>query len=185
MDTNRFPVENVSWDDATAFCEELNRKHLSQVPEGLRQAGYRFGLPTEAQWEYACRAGTETPYYFGKELNGKQANCDGAFPYGTQDKGPHLGRTCPVGSYEKNAFGLYDLHGNVYQWCEDYYDPKFYITSPLKDPFNGQKSAEDRRVLRGGSWNNNAWRCRAAFRNSYDPAGHVYRYGFRVAFRLD
>jgi formylglycine-generating enzyme required for sulfatase activity len=88
MDTTRFPVETVPWDDAVAFCEELNRKHLSQVSEALRRAGYKFGLPTEAQWEYACRAGTETPFSFGRELNGKQANCDGNDPYGTAEKGP-------------------------------------------------------------------------------------------------
>jgi formylglycine-generating enzyme required for sulfatase activity len=184
MDTNRFPVENVSWDDATAFCEELNRKHLSQVP-ALRQVGYKFGLPTEAQWEYACCAGTETPYSFGKELNGKQANCDGTYPYGTAVKGPYLERTCPVGSYEKNAFGLYDMHGNVYQWCADYYDPKFYNKNYIKDPFNNKKSTEERRVLRGGSWHYGAWHCRAAFRFSTDRASRGNYSGFRVALRLD
>jgi formylglycine-generating enzyme required for sulfatase activity len=185
MDTNRFPVETVSWNDATAFCEELNQKHLSKVPEALRRAGYKFGLPTEAQWEYACRAGTETPFYFGKVLNGKQANCDGNYPYGTTEKGPYLGRTCRVGSYDANAFGLYDMHGNVNQWCADWYDPKFYSTSPNKDPFNGQKGAEERRVVRGGSWSGDGGDCRAACRGRGDPADRDQYCGFRVAFRLD
>jgi formylglycine-generating enzyme required for sulfatase activity len=185
MDTRQFPVENVSWEDATAYCEELNQKHLTQVPEGLRWAGYRFRLPTEAQWEYACRAGTETPFSFGKELTGKQANCDGTVPYGTQEKGPYLQRTCRVGSYGANAFGLYDMHGNVWQWCADYYDPNYYTQSPNKDPFNGQKTPDEGRVLRGGSWINFAGHCRAACRHQYDPASRNLILGFRVAFRLD
>jgi formylglycine-generating enzyme required for sulfatase activity len=184
-DTTRFPVENVSWNDATAFCEELNRKHLSQVPEGLRQAGYRFRLPTEAQWEYACRAGTQTPFSFGKELNGKQANCDGTHPYGTPDKGPYLKRTCPVGFYDANAFGLFDMHGNVWQWCADYYDPNFDNISPIKDPFNDKKGAEGARVIRGGAWGRSAGLCRAAFRGWRDPVIRDYLDGFRVALRLD
>jgi formylglycine-generating enzyme required for sulfatase activity len=186
LDTSRFPVENLSWDDATAFCEELNRKHLGQVPEALRRAGYKFGLPTEAQWEYACRAGTQTPFHFGEELNGEQANCDGNYPYGTAAKGPYLERTCRVGSYEANAFGLYDMQGNVWQWCADYYDPKFYNTRPVEDPLNNKKGAEDRRVLRGGSWIDRARRCRAACRfRWYHPADRNNIIGFRVAFRLD
>jgi formylglycine-generating enzyme required for sulfatase activity len=185
METTRFPVENVSWDNASAFCEELNRKHLNQLPEALRQAGYKFRLPTEAQWEYACRAGTETPFHFGKELNGKQANCLGNYPYGTTVKGTYLQRTCRVGSYDANAFGLYDMYGNVYQWCEDYYDPKFYSSGALKDPFNSQKGAETLRVLRGGSWFGGAWYCRAACRTWHAPSIRLYLVGFRVALRLD
>jgi formylglycine-generating enzyme required for sulfatase activity/serine/threonine protein kinase len=201
MDTSRFPVENVSWDEATAFCDELNRKHLDQLPEVLRQAGYTFRLPTEAQWEYACRAGTETPFHFGKELNGTQANCDGNHPYGTPVQGPFLGRTCPVGSepYQPNAFGLYDMHANVWQWCADYYDPKYYGNSPLKDPFNspkgepespkgpfnGQKAEAKRHVVRGGSSFNRARYCRAAYRRWYAPGDRISLVGFRVALRLD
>jgi formylglycine-generating enzyme required for sulfatase activity len=184
MDTRRFPAEWVSWEDATAFCEELNRKHLSQLPE-LRRAGYKFRLPTEAQWEYACRAGTETPFHFGKDLNGTQANCKGTEPYGTAVKGPYLERTCQVGSYDANFWGLYDMHGNVWQWCADYYDPNFYRTGPLKDPFNGQRAAEDCRILRGGSWDMEAGLCRAAYRGRGTPGDHQHRFGFRVALCLD
>src|SRR5262249_44619049 len=135
--------------------------------------------------EYACRAGTQTPFHFGKELNGKQANCLGNSPYGTDVKGPVLGRTCRVGSYEANAFGLYDMHGNVWQWCADYYDPKFYNNGLMKDPFNGQKGGEGRRVLRGGALDSGAKSCRAAFRHWYDPAFRHGSIGFRVALRLD
>jgi formylglycine-generating enzyme required for sulfatase activity len=185
MATNRFPVDQVSWDDAAAFCEELNRTHLTRVPEALRRAGYRFGLPTEAQWEYACRAGTKTPFHFGNELNGTQANCDGNHPYGTTVQGPYLQRTCRVGSYAANGFGLYDMHGNVWQWCADYYDPKYYHTSPGNDPFNSKKDADAHRVVRGGSFGINASACRAAYRGWGLPAERNCNSGFRVAIRLD
>jgi formylglycine-generating enzyme required for sulfatase activity/serine/threonine protein kinase len=175
MDTNRFPAEMVSWNDATAVCERLNRDHLSGLPEALRKAGYRFRLPTEVQWEYACRAGTTTPFHFGKELNGTQANCDGNLPYGTQKFGKFLDRTVAVGSYPPNSWGLYDMHGNVREWCEDSNDPDRYIS----------KLAADRRALRGGSFNLNAWACRAAHR---DRSGRETRHsfnGFRVSLRRD
>jgi formylglycine-generating enzyme required for sulfatase activity len=177
MDTSRFPVENVSWDDATAFCEELNRKHLSQAPEALRQAGYKFRLPTEAQWEYACRAGTGTAYYFGDDA----AKLSDYAWYEDNSSG----RTHEVGTRQRNGFGLYDMHGNVWQWCEDYYDPNYYSSSPIKDPFSGQKGAEALRVLRGGSWVCSAGGCRAASRGLVGPAVRYHNYGFRVAFRLD
>jgi formylglycine-generating enzyme required for sulfatase activity len=185
LDTSQFPVESVSWDDAVGFCEELNRKHWTQVPEALRLAGYRFRLPTEAQWEYACRAGTETPFHFGKELNGKQANCNGNYPYVTAEKGPYLGRTCRVGSYGANGSGLYDMHGNVWQWCADCYDPKYGSwLSPKKDPFNRKQDAMAPHVLRGGSWGYSAGECRAAYRFWFgtDRSANV---GFRVALCLD
>jgi uncharacterized protein (TIGR02996 family) len=170
-----YPVENVSWEDGRAFCERLS----------AREPGRRYDLPTEAQWEHACRAGTETPFHFGNELNGTQANCRGNFPYGTELKGPRLGQTCRVGCYHANAFGLYDMHGNVWEWCADYYDPTFYNTSPSRNPFQGQKGAEERRVLRGGSWGGSAGNCRAAFRHWRDPADRNDFVGFRVALRLD
>jgi formylglycine-generating enzyme required for sulfatase activity len=182
MDTSRFPVEQVSWDDAKTFCEKLMDKHGGQMPAVLRKQKYRFALPTEAQWEYACRAGTSTPFYFGSELNGKQANCDGNFPYGTRDTGPSKRRTTKVGEYGENKFGLCDMHGNVYQWCQDYYGP---YDLPAKDPLRSVKYSEECRVLRGGSWLHNARHCRAAYRLDVAPGRCVNDAGFRVAFRLD
>ena len=108
-DTSQYPVENVSWGDAVKFC-----RRLSAFPEE-QGAGHQYRLPTEAEWEYACRAGTITPFHFGDHLNGRQANCDGRYPYGTESKGPWLKRTTTVGSYGLNAFGLYDMHGNVWR----------------------------------------------------------------------
>jgi formylglycine-generating enzyme required for sulfatase activity len=96
QDTSRFPVEQVSWEDSQEFLDRMNASH------GMK--GWRYRLPTEAEWEYACRAGTVTPYWLGGELNGRQANCDGNFPYQTV-KGPYLGRPCAVGSYGANRRG--------------------------------------------------------------------------------
>ena len=103
------PVERVSWNDAVVFCKRLSEKE-----------GRAYRLPTEAEWEYACRGGTTTPFHFGRILNGKQANCRGDQPYGTETKGPYLGETASVGSYTANAFGLYDMHGDVWEWCSDW-----------------------------------------------------------------
>ena len=103
---DNLPVECVSWDDCVEFC---------------RKAGHGLQLPTEAQWEYACRAGSETPYFWGNALNGDRANCNGNYPCGTTVKGPYKEKTTPVGSYQANAWGLYDMHGNVREWCADWY----------------------------------------------------------------
>jgi formylglycine-generating enzyme required for sulfatase activity len=173
LDTKLFPVEMVSWDDAQAFC-----KKLTEADKQKR----KFRLPTEAEWEYACRAGTTTPFYFGTELNGTQANCNGEHPYGTTDKGPYKSRTTKVGEYGANKWGLCDMHGNVWQWCEDYDGP---YNDDLKstDPLRKDKHSEERRIVRGGSWFYNARECRAAFRGSYRPAHRDLDTGFRVAFR--
>ncbi|MDO4575234.1 MAG: formylglycine-generating enzyme family protein [Planctomycetia bacterium] len=105
---SNLPVEKVSWDDCQKFCQKL------------RSQGLNVQLPTEAQWEYACRAGTTTPFSFGSTLNGDKANCDGNYPYGASTEGTYLKKTAPVGSYSPNAWGLYDMHGNVYEWCADW-----------------------------------------------------------------
>lgn len=173
LDTARFPVERVSYHEALTFCALLKSK-----------TGRNATLPTEAQWEYACRAGTTTPYCFGTKLNGDKANCDGTHPYGTATKGKYLQRTCKVGSYDGNAFGLYDMHGNVWQWCLDWYDEDYYKASPLTDPFCAT-AVDKEPVLRGGSWTNHATRCRAGCRFRYGAATHNSGVGFRVAFRLD
>jgi formylglycine-generating enzyme required for sulfatase activity len=164
QDTRRLPVENVSWDDTWPFYKKLNE----QQP----QPGWQFGLPTEAQWEYACRAGTTTPFHFGKELNGRVANCNGSEPYGTNVEGPNLAHTCRVGSYEANAWGLYDMHGNVSEWCQDWYTP--YLNT-------GWRLVSDR-VIRGGGWNADSGRCRAADRSFGAPTSNRNRHlGFRLA----
>jgi len=167
MDTNRFPVENVSWNDAVEFCRKLSEKE---------SRNYR--LPTEAEWEYACRAGTKTPFSFGSVLNGREANCNGESPYGTAEKGPNLQRTTTVGSYPPNAFGLHDMHGNVWEWCADWYHHYYYQIAPEKDPPGPETGSS--RVMRGAGWGNAASDCRSALRGSDAP---TFRrdVGFRVA----
>ena len=183
-DSGRLPVEDGSWDDTQDFCREMMKKYREQIPTALRQPQYRFALPTEAQWEYACRAGTTTPFYFGSQLNGKEANCNGNFPYGTNDKGPYKERTTKVGEYGENPWGLCDMHGNVLQWCADYYGP---YNNDLKttDPLRSLKYSEERRVLRGGSWVDHAESCRAAYRSGCAPdlLRGAINIGFRVCVR--
>jgi formylglycine-generating enzyme required for sulfatase activity/serine/threonine protein kinase/Tol biopolymer transport system component len=169
-DTDRFPVENVSWDDAVQFCQRLSGR-----PEE-KAAGRVYRLPTEAEWEYACRAGTTTPFHFGSQLNGREANSDGA-AYGTSEKGPNLRRTAAVGSYAPNAFGLYDMHGNVNEWCEDW--DGLYSSATVSDPM-GPASGE-LRVFRGGSWKDWSGNCRSAARNKHSPSSRGDLLGFRVA----
>jgi formylglycine-generating enzyme required for sulfatase activity len=174
--TDEHPVVCVSYNDALAFCAWLSKKE-----------GRNYSLPTEAEWEYACRAGTHTPFHFGAQLNGTQANVDGRAPYGTTEAGPFLGRTCKVGSYSANAFGLYDMHGNVWEWCQDWYDRDWYgkdlnrsgnNTDP-QGPANG-----DFRVIRGGGWVR-TWHSRAAQRNCFGPTHRDNNLGLRVCLRLD
>ncbi|MHB1034770.1 MAG: SUMF1/EgtB/PvdO family nonheme iron enzyme [Pirellulales bacterium] len=172
LETNRFPVEMVSWNDATAFC-----RRMSSLPAEI-QAGRVHRLPTEAEWEYACRADTRTAFCDGDSLSSTQANCDGRVPYGAAAKGPYLERTSRVGSYKPNAWGLYDLHGNVWEWCADWYGENYYRDSPAEDP-PGPNSG-DCRVLRGGSWYSPAASCRSAFRAYYTPTVSPSYVGFRV-----
>lgn len=169
LDTSRFPVENVSWEDAVRYCEKLTETH------GKGQRTFR--LPTEAEWEYACRGGTMTAFYFGSSCNGTQANCNG---------GQNLKRTSEVGSYASKSphpWGLCDMHGNVWQWCLDWYDTKYYKNSPKRDPQSPESGLA--RVKRGGSWDSDPWVCRAAFRGLLEPRAREGDVGFRVAFRLD
>src|SRR5262249_53242193 len=150
-----------------------------------KAAGRLYRLPTEAQWEYACRGGAAcfAPFHFGNSLCSTQANFDGDYPLGEAVKGPYLERLCPVGSYRANAFGVFDLHGNVWEWCLDWYEGNYYKNSPKKDP-QGPESG-DGHVLRGGSWSDFGFNCRSAFRN-FDAAGvRYYNIGFRVYCVLD
>ncbi|MBQ9813180.1 MAG: SUMF1/EgtB/PvdO family nonheme iron enzyme [Thermoguttaceae bacterium] len=166
------PVENVSWDEAMEFCAELTKR----LPSGLTAS-----LPTEAQWEYACRAGTKTAFSFGNVLNGDQANCDGRRPYGTTRKGKYLEKTSPVKSYSANAWGLYDMHGNVWEWVLDYYGA--YPAGTAIDP-KGPDSASYR-GFRGGGWDNDARLCRSADRGWYSSLYRHYNLGFRFLLSCD
>jgi formylglycine-generating enzyme required for sulfatase activity len=142
-------------------------------------------LPTEAEWEYSCRGGTSSyqVFHFGDKLSSSQANFDGNFPYGGAAKGDYLERTCKVGSREKNRFGLYDMHGNVYEWCLDWYDKDYYGTEAAKVDPQGPSKEGVVRVVRGGSWDLGGGFCRSAsrgrlWRRSKDRDQGI---GFRVA----
>jgi len=175
---NALPVEQVSWEDAVAFCGAVKQK-----------TGAELRLPTEAEWEYAARGGTTTPFYWGSELNGTQANCNGNYPYGTTTKVPSLEKTTVVGTYAAkypHPWGLTDVIGNVWEWCSDWYDAGFYAKPEATTPDPECKdSIQTYRVLRGGSWYNGAWYCRAAYRNYVAPADRHYDVGFRVCVALD
>ncbi len=159
LDTAKFPVERVAWDEALEFAAKINAQ-----------------VPTEAQWEYACRAGTTTDYNFGDWLNGTQANCDGTKPYGIVTAGPNLQRTTTVASYAPNAFGLYDMHGNVREWCYP-----FDVTSTaLPDSETPVKPILNNPIYRGGSWHIDAHTCRSTFRMGYEPTARLPYTGFRV-----
>ncbi|HJZ56969.1 MAG TPA: formylglycine-generating enzyme family protein [Gemmataceae bacterium] len=167
------PVEMVSWDDAVAFC-----RLLSDRPEE-RAAGRSYRLPTEAEWEYACRAGKAgTPFGHGAALSPEHANFDAAHPYGDVRPGASVGHTTPVGRYPANAWGLHEMHGNVWEWCSDWYVEGYYRQSPTRDP--GGPPAGRFRVLRGGSWRNQGTACRAAYRNALAPHQRDSATGFRV-----
>jgi uncharacterized protein (TIGR02996 family) len=163
-DTSAFPVETVSWIDATAFCKALSRRPAEKM------AGRLYHLPTEAEWEYACRAGLLSgAFHTGDTLGKSQAN------FGELDM--YLARTRPVGGSPPNAFGLYDMHGNVWEWCADWLGA--YPVGPATDPRGPERGT--RRVVRGGCCCNPASSCRAAFRNDFEPGGLGRGYGFRVA----
>jgi formylglycine-generating enzyme required for sulfatase activity len=140
-------------------------------------------LPTEAEWERACRGGASEyqVFHYGSSLSSTQANYNGNYPYGTAP-GPYLERTSPVGSYEPNSFGLYDMHGNVWEWCSDWYDKDYYQHSPRRDPTG--PSAGSSRVCRGGSWDCFGQRCRSAWRNGTEPETKYEWLGFRVVLVL-
>jgi formylglycine-generating enzyme required for sulfatase activity len=161
------PVEMVSWNDVRDFIRNLNQK------EGT----HKYRLPTEAEWEYACRAGTETPFYFGDCLSTDQANYNGIFPMPGCAKGEYRSRTLPVGSFQPNAWGLYDMHGNVAEWCKDWSGD--YPSGHVTDPTGPSSSLFP--VLRGGSWSYSAGQTRSAYRSVFFPDGRGVSNGFRVA----
>jgi formylglycine-generating enzyme required for sulfatase activity/tRNA A-37 threonylcarbamoyl transferase component Bud32 len=160
------PVTCLSWNDAVEFCRWLSKKE-----------GQTYRLPTEAEWEYACRAGAQTPFHYGKGLGSDQANFNGV-PYGGAPAGPAFNKAVPVKSYRPNDFGLFDMHGNVWEWCGDFFDPSYYGRSPKSDPTGPEAGQE--RLIRGGSWGDEARGCRAAIRRGWSPSIRAVWLGFRV-----
>jgi uncharacterized protein (TIGR02996 family) len=174
LDTQRFPVESVSWEDAGEFC-----RRLSELPEECA-AGRAYRLPSEAEWEYSCRGGALSyqTFHLGDSLSSTQANFNGNYPYGQAKKGPFVERPTLVGQYQPNGFGLFDMHGNVWEWCADWYGDDYYRSSLAEDP-QGPASGGGR-VLRGGSWVDDGWGCRRAGRYDSAPGNRGLGYGFRV-----
>ena len=170
QDTSRFPVEQVSWEEAVQFCEVLTKKEYG--------SGLLYRLPTEAEWEYTCRGGATSTFHFGNTLSSRQANCYSDYPANKQLK-DYLGHTTTVGSYKPNVFGLYDMHGNVWEWCADWYDEDYYDRSLRQDPENTTEASS--RVLRGGCWCSSGRSCRSAIRGRNSPDYRVQDFGFRVA----
>lgn len=166
------PVEQVSWEDCQEFCKKLTAD----------MKGYeRVQLPTEWEWEYACRAGTTSEYHFGDVITPNLANYDGDYSWNDSPKGEYRETTTEVGSFPSNAWGLYDMHGNVWEWCSDWYGE--YSADDQTDSqvqSNGQYL-----VVRGGSWDSNPLGCRAAYRRRSEPAIRFDHIGFRVCLRLD
>jgi formylglycine-generating enzyme required for sulfatase activity len=164
------PVTCVSWNDALKFAEWLSRRD--------RQT---YRLPTEAEWEYSCRGGRPSNQPFGigdgRSLSSTRANFNGNYPYGGAGTGPYLARTSPVGFYPANDWGLYDMHGNVWQWCSDWYGE--YPSDKVTNPTGPEKGSS--RVHRSGSWYEYARGCRAAARDKRAPGVRHVNLGFRLA----
>ncbi len=169
LNTDNFPVEFVNWEEAMDFCR------LVSLMPGVVDKGWMVDLPTEAEWEYAARAGTETVFSHGNALSSDQANFNGDKPYGGAAIGPFLGRPASVGSYAPNAWGLFDMLGNVNEWCRDWYS---------KDYGNREQGDNRMRVIRGGGWGATAIGCRSAQRAAWDPTRGAIHTGIRVVVRL-
>ncbi|NJR59806.1 MAG: formylglycine-generating enzyme family protein [Cyanobacteria bacterium CRU_2_1] len=169
---NHRPVEQVSWHEAVEFCDRLSR-----------HTGKPYHLPSEAEWEYACRAGTTTPFHFGDTIAPELANYNGNYTYGTGVKGQYRAETTPVGSFKPNRFGLYDMHGNVWEWCADHWHEN-YQGAPIDGSAWIAGGNSESRLLRGGSWNCNPRDCRSASRGCNNPVNRLKSFGFRVVCGL-
>jgi len=199
LTTTQFPAEKISWFDCIEFCNKLSEVEgksvcyvLSDVERNTDQSiksatvrilnGTGYRLPTEAEWEYACRAGTTTAFHFGNQLNGDQANVNGNYPFGTTKKGPYVELPSKVGEYSGNNFGLHDMCGNVYEWCQDGYNDSAYgeFSNRLAvDP--AEDTNVQYRVLRGGSWDYYSRNARSAYRYGLTPD---FRYSVYFGFRV-
>lgn len=177
-----YPVGNVNYAEAEAYCQELSRRaHES----GELPTDWEIRLPTEAQWEYACRAGTTTATSFGDSLSSKQANFKGQ-PYNGGEPGPSLSRAAKVGSYPANPWGLHDMHGNIFEWCRDWYHATYPggVDPDLHDEkatAATNQTGDYSRSRRGGCWADEGWPCRSAFRLRFEPERRYDHIGFRVA----
>jgi len=167
------PVLHVSWDDAVAYCAWMTE-----------QTGKKFRLPTEAEWEYACRAGTTTPFNTGENITTAQANYDGNYPYRNNPKGLYRENTVAVDSFAPNGWGLYNMHGNVFEWCSDWYDENYYdkckAQGTVENPLGPDTGLD--RVLRGGGWDDDATLCRSAYRGDDTSDDNNINVSFRVVF---
>jgi formylglycine-generating enzyme required for sulfatase activity len=180
---DNLPVESVTWFDAIEYCNRRSQREgltLAYTVNGTdvtwnkNAKGYR--LPTEAEWEYACRAGTTVPFSTGNNITTDQANYNGGSPYRNNAEGEFREETTPVGSFAPNAYGLYDMNGNVCEWCWDWYGD--YAGEAQTDPAGAVSG--DTRVIRGGSWLSAAQLLRSACRADVDPVDRYYDIGFRV-----
>ena len=174
-----YPVGNVNFLEAESFCRSLTARARRS---GELPPGREVRIPTEAQWEYACRAGTTAATAFGDSLSSRQANFAGP-PYNGAEPGPSLNRATSVGSYPANAWGLHDMHGNVYEWCRDWYH--FQLpggAAPDLYPLRGAPNRDGTysRVRRGGAWPGEGWACRSAFRLRFPPESKYDHIGFRT-----
>jgi len=161
------PVEKVNWNDAQEFISKMN---------GMKSE-LKLQLPTEAQWEYVCRAGSTTPFCWGEQINSELVNFDGTEPYNNGRKSEYREETVDVESFYQNDWGLWQMHGNVREWCQDWYGA--YPEKSATDPVGPETG--NLRVLRGGSWFSHGGLCRSAYRSRYDPSHRNYHRGFRFA----
>ncbi|MDA0674439.1 MAG: formylglycine-generating enzyme family protein [Cyanobacteria bacterium] len=163
------PVVGVSWNDAKAFCQQL-----------AERSGKDYRLPSEAEWEYACRAETETPFHYGPTISSELANYDGTQAYAGGPNSENRGHTTPVDSFPANRWGLCDMHGNVWEWCEDDFHDSYEEAPMDGNPWIEPDRFNVRRVLRGGSWINDPKSCRSAYRH------HTYadKFGDGLGFRV-
>ena len=161
------PVEEISWDEAVEFCQRLSKK-----------TGKQYRLPSEAEWEYACRAGTTTPFYCGETITDKLANYRASETYANGLKGKCREQTTPVGSFPPNAFGLYDMHGNIWEWCADTWHDNYEGVADDSSVWSSEESKQ--KVIRGGSWDDNPRYCRSGYRYFGTRNFRSFLFGLRV-----